>query len=153
LAQATDAATVFGFICALAEYEREPGAVRVDVPTLARQLAEQPPPFECLLAEQDGESVGLALFFHSYSTWRGQRGLWLEDLFVLREHRQRGVGSALLRRLAKLAHERDCGRFEWSVLDWNEPAIAFYRALGAEVLDRWRICRISDAALERLADG
>ena len=151
LAEPEDAALVFDFVCALARYEREPDAVKVDAATLARHLAETPPPFECLLAELDRVPAGFALFFHSYSTWRGQRGLWLEDLFVLERFRRRGVGRALLRRAAAIAVERQCGRFEWSVLDWNQTAIAFYEQLGAEVIERWRICRVSDSALQRLA--
>jgi GNAT superfamily N-acetyltransferase len=150
-AAVSDAGCILRLIRALAEYEREPNAVQVDEATLARQLAEQPPPFECLIAELDGEPAGFALFFHSYSTWRGKRGIWLEDLFVLPEARRRGIGKALLQRVAALALQRDCARFEWSVLDWNAPAIEFYRALGAELLGQWRICRVSDQALERLA--
>jgi GNAT superfamily N-acetyltransferase len=149
-ATADDAACILAFIRALAEYEREPDAVQVDADTLARQLQQQPPPFECLIAELDQVPVGFALFFHTYSTWRGKRGIWLEDLFVLPDARRRGVGAALLRRVAALALERDCARFEWSVLDWNTPAIDFYRGFGAQVLQAWRICRISDAALTRL---
>jgi GNAT superfamily N-acetyltransferase len=148
-----DAACILRFIRALAEYEREPDAVEVDEATLAHQLAAQPPPFECLLAELDAEPVGFALFFHTYSTWRGKRGIWLEDLFVLPEARRRGVGAALLRRVAALALERDCARFEWSVLEWNTPAIAFYRSFGAQVLEAWRICRVSNEALEQLGRG
>ena len=149
----SDAASVLELIRALARYERMPDAVEVDEPTLRVQLSERPPPFECLLAERDGAVVGFALFFHSYSTWRGKRGVWLEDLFVLPEVRRTGIGRALLARVAALALERNCARFEWSVLDWNEPAIAFYRSLGAEVLGEWRICRISDAPLAKLAAG
>jgi GNAT superfamily N-acetyltransferase len=149
-ATAADAACILGFVRALAEYERAPDAVEVDAETLARQLREQPPPFECLIAEQQGAPVGFALFFHTYSTWRGKRGIWLEDLFVLPEARRHGIGTALLRRVAMLAVERDCARFEWSVLDWNTLATEFYRGLGAEVLPAWRICRIADAALARL---
>ena len=148
-----DAAIVLELIHALARYERMPDAVEVDEATLRRQLAERPAPFECLLAEHEGRVVGFALFFHSYSTWRGKRGIWLEDLFVLPEARRAGVGRALLARVAALALERNCARFEWSVLDWNEPALAFYRSLGAGVLAEWRICRISDAALVALAAG
>jgi GNAT superfamily N-acetyltransferase len=150
-ATAADAATVLDFIRALAVYERQPDAVQVDEPTLRSQLAAAAPPFECLLAELDGRAVGFALFFHTYSTWRGRRGLWLEDLFVLPDARRRGVGEALLRRVARLALERGCARFEWTVLDWNAPAIAFYERLGASVLQEWRICRVSDAALTTLA--
>jgi len=146
-----DAATLLRFIRALAEYERMPDAVQADEPTLAAQLAMLPPPFECLIADVDGVPVGIALFFHSYSTWRAKRGLWLEDLFVLPEARRRGVGRALLQQIAAVARERDCARLEWSVLDWNELAIDFYRSLGAEVLGQWRICRISDAPLAQLA--
>ena len=148
----SDAASVLALIHALAHYERMPDAVQVDEATLCAQLAERPPPFECLLAEQAGRVAGFALFFHSYSTWRGKRGIWLEDLFVLPEARRTGIGRALLARVAALALERNCARFEWSVLDWNEPAIAFYRSLGADVLAEWRICRISDAALTSLAN-
>jgi GNAT superfamily N-acetyltransferase len=148
-----DAACILGFIRALAEYEREPEAVEVDEATLARQLRERPPPFECLIAELAGRPVGFALFFHTYSTWRGKRGLWLEDLFVLPEARRQGIGAALLGRLAALALERDCARFEWSVLDWNTPAIDFYRSVGAQVLERWRICRITGAELTQLGQG
>jgi GNAT superfamily N-acetyltransferase len=150
-ANADDAEIVLRFIHALAEYEREPQAVRVTAETLRQQLASAQPPFECLLAYDDGVPVGFALYFHSYSTWRGQRGLWLEDLFVLPEARRRGVGRALLQRVAALAVERDCGRLEWSVLDWNQPAIDFYRSLGARLMDEWIICRVTDDALQSLA--
>jgi GNAT superfamily N-acetyltransferase len=148
-----DAATVHRFILGLAVYEREPGAVRVTPEELRVQLAGADPPFECLLAEADGVPVGFALFFHTYSTWRGCRSLHLEDLFVLEEHRRRGVGRALIARLAALARERGCARLEFAVLDWNAPAIAFYQALGAESLGDWTTYRLSDAALDALARG
>jgi GNAT superfamily N-acetyltransferase len=148
-----DAALLLGFIRALAEYEREPNAVEVTEATLHEQLACKDPPFECLVAEIDGEAAGFALFFHSYSTWRGRRGIWLEDLFVLPDKRRHGVGRALLQRVAAIAVERDCARFEWNVLDWNEPAIAFYKSLGAKMMDQWTMCRVSDAPLQRLAAG
>jgi GNAT superfamily N-acetyltransferase len=151
LAGPEDAPTLLHFIRALAAYERMPDAVEVDEPTLRQQLSAADPPFACLLAEDAGSALGFALFFRTYSTWRGKPGIWLEDLFVLPEARRRGIGRALLMRLAQLAHERGYARFEWSVLDWNQPAIDFYRRLGAEVLDQWRICRISDAALVELA--
>jgi GNAT superfamily N-acetyltransferase len=148
-----DAEVVFRFIQALAEYERMPDAVEIDAPTLAHQLAEERPPFECLLAYIDGEPAGFALFFHNYSTWRGKRGIWLEDLFVLPAARRHGVGKALLRRVAGLAVSRGCGRLEWSVLDWNEPAIDFYRTIGAAILPEWKLCRMSGAPIETLAGG
>lgn len=158
-ADVDDAETMLRFIRALAEYEDEPGAVEVDAETLRRQLAERPPPFECWIARFEkrkgakAEPIGFALCFSTYSTWRGKRGLWLEDLFVLPEHRGRGVGRKLLKHVARLAVERDCGRLEWSVLHWNTSAIAFYERMGAERLHEWTICRISRDALSALAAG
>jgi len=149
-AYADDAAVVLGFIRALAEYEKQPEAVEVSEATLRQQLGETPAPFEALLASDDGRAVGFALFFHTYSTWRGKRGVWLEDLFVLPDERQRGVGRMLLARVAAIAVERGCARFEWSVLDWNRLAIGFYKGQGAQLLDEWRICRVSNEALEQL---
>ena len=151
VASAADAKSILSFIHALAAYEREPAAVEVTEAELREQLSEPVPPFECLLAEVDAVPAGFALFFHTYSTWRGRRGIWLEDLFVLPTQRRRGVGRALLQRVAAIALERNCARFEWSVLDWNQPAIDFYRSLGAQMMDEWTICRVSHAALERLA--
>lgn len=150
-ADESDAALLLRFIRGLAEYEREPDAVQATEERLKQQLASSQPPFECLLAHVDGVAAGFALFFHSYSTWRGRRGIWLEDLFVLPETRRRGVGRALLQRVAALAVERACGRLEWSVLDWNQPAIDFYRSLGAKLMDEWTICRVADDALVTLA--
>ena len=146
-----DAETVLGFIHALAVFENEPDAVEATPETLRRQMSQERPPFECLLAEWDGEAVGFALFFPTYSTWRGRPGMYLEDLFVPEEHRGRGVGRGLLRRVAAIAVERGCARFEWAVLDWNEPAIGFYEKLGAEVLPDWRVCRVTGKSLDRLA--
>lgn len=145
-----DAATILAFIRDLADYEREPDAVEVTEAELAAQMREPIPPFECLLAEEDGEPLGFALFFHTYSTWRGRRGVWLEDLFVPPAHRGRGVGAALLTELARIAVDRGCARFEWSVLDWNEPAIRFYRSLGAQPQDEWTRWRLDGAALATL---
>jgi GNAT superfamily N-acetyltransferase len=150
-AEPADAATIHRLIVALASYEREPTAVVVTVDELAAQLASRPPPFECLLAEEGGEARGFALFFHNYSTWRGRRGIWLEDLFVPVEHRGRGIGKLLLRELARIAVDRGCVRLEWAVLDWNQPAIDFYRSLGATPLSEWTLFRLSDAALAALA--
>jgi GNAT superfamily N-acetyltransferase len=142
-AKPADAGTVLRFIQALADYEKMPHAVETTVETLTSQLASSPPPFECLLAEEGTTPVGFALLFHTYSTWRGRRGIWLEDLFVLPEWRRKSVGRTLLDRVVSLAKERGCGRVEWSVLDWNQPAIDFYRAYGAALLDEWRICRMT----------
>jgi GNAT superfamily N-acetyltransferase len=146
----SDAGIILGFIRGLAEYEREPSAVKVSEATLRAQLSSERPPFECLIAEDSGAPAGFALFFHTYSTWLGKRGVWLEDLFVLPEKRRLGIGRLLLQRVAAVAAERDCGRFEWSVLDWNESAIAFYKSLGAKLMDEWTICRVDGSALQAL---
>ncbi len=148
-----DAEQIHRFVCALAEYEKEPDAVEATPEDLRSQLASERPPFECLISEWDGRPVGFALFFQSYSTWRGRAGLYLEDLFVEPEERGRGHGLALLRRLAALAVERRCARLEWAVLDWNEPSIRFYRALGAEPMDEWTTYRLTGDALSSLAEA
>jgi GNAT superfamily N-acetyltransferase len=150
-ARPDDAAAVHALIRGLAEYEREPDAVDVTVAELARQLEQSPPPFECLIAERDAAPVGFALYFTSYSTWRGRPGLYLEDLFVPPEHRGEGVGRALLEELARRTVARGGARLEWSVLDWNEPAIRFYERLGAEPLGEWTTWRLTDDALRSLA--
>jgi GNAT superfamily N-acetyltransferase len=108
---------------------------------------------EALLAEDEGTAVGFAVFFHNYSTFVGRPGLYVEDVFVCPEHRRKGHGRSLFRELARIAVDRGCARFEWSVLDWNEPAIAFYRSLGATVMPDWRICRMTGAALSGLASA
>jgi GNAT superfamily N-acetyltransferase len=146
-----DAELIHRFIVALAEYEREPAAVEVTPPVLRAQLAERPAPFECLIAELDGEPAGFALFFHNYSTWRGKRGIYLEDLFVDPARRGHGVGKALLAHIAAIARERDCTRLEWAVLGWNAPAIGFYERLGAKPLDEWTTFRLTGDALAALA--
>ena len=147
-----DLDTVIELIHALAEYEHEPDAVRLDREELRRHLFGARPYAEVLLAESEaGENAGFALFFHNFSTWEGKPGVWLEDLFVRPEHRRGGYGRELLRAVARLAVERGCARFEWSVLDWNEPAIAFYRSLGAVAMDEWTTYRITGSALEELA--
>ncbi len=150
-----DASTLHRFICELADYEREPDAVEVTPQQLREQLEQANPPFECILAEEpDGPAPiarGFALFFHNYSTWRGRRGLYLEDLYVPPEHRGTGIGRLLLATLARLATERGCARLEWSVLDWNAPAIAFYRQLGAQPMSEWTTFRLTDEPLATLA--
>ena len=146
-----DAPAVHALINALAEYEREPDAVESTPDVIRKQLADPRPPFECLLAEADGEVVGFALFFPTYSTWLGRQGLWLEDLFVLESYRRRGIGRALLTSVAQLAVARGYGRLEWSVLDWNEPALAFYRRLGAVPLDTRTMHRVTGESLRSLA--
>ena len=150
-AVAQDIDVILTFIRALADYERLAHAVKVDRDTLARYLFGPRPMAEVLIADHDGASVGFALFFHNFSTFEGRPGLYLEDLFVLPEARGLGAGKALLARLAGLAIERDCARLEWSVLDWNAPSIAFYRALGARPMDEWTVQRVDGDALVALA--
>jgi GNAT superfamily N-acetyltransferase len=150
-ATAADAEVIHRLVAALAVYEREPDAVRNTPDVLRAQLADPRPPFECLLADEDGVARGFALFFPTYSTWLGKPGIWIEDLFVLEAHRRRGIGRMLLGRVAQLAVERGCGRLEWSVLDWNAPALAFYRRLGAVAMDEWTIHRVTGDTLRGLA--
>jgi len=138
----------------LAEYEKLTHQLQVTEQTLGVHLFGQRPVAEALVAEgRDGQLIGFALFFVSFSTFLAKPGLWLEDLFVLADQRRHGVGTALLRALARIAVERDYGRFEWSVLDWNEPAIRFYERMGASVLADWRTCRVTGDALRELGSG
>jgi GNAT superfamily N-acetyltransferase len=146
-----DVSTIFGLIQGLAEYERLSDAVVGSEDLLREHLFGARTFAEVLLAEVEGRAVGFALFFHNYSTFLTRPGVYLEDLFVLPEERGRGYGKALLAGLARLAFERGCGRLEWSVLNWNEPSIQFYRALGAVPMDEWTVNRVTGEALERLA--
>lgn len=147
-----DLDTIIELIHALAEYENEPDAVRLDRDALRGHLFGERRYAEVILAETArGESAGFALFFHNFSTWEGRPGLYLEDLFVRPELRGNGYGLALLAELARIAIERGCARFEWNVLDWNEPALQFYHHLGAKPLDEWTVHRIEGEALEKLA--
>jgi GNAT superfamily N-acetyltransferase len=153
LATRDDVPLILDFIRALAEYEREPDAVLATESMLETELFGERPGAEVVIAEADGQPAGFALFFHNFSTWLGRRGLYLEDLFVRPEFRGRGVGLVLMTYHAKLAVERGCGRFEWSVLDWNTPAIDFYRSLGAVGLEEWTVQRLTGEALQKLAAG
>lgn len=146
-----DLDAIITLIRGLAEYEREPDAVTLDPEELRRHLFGQRPYAEVILAEDQSATIGFALYFHNFSTWMGKPGIWLEDLFVMPEYRGRGHGKALLVELARIAVERGCGRFEWSVLDWNEPSIAFYKSLGAVPMDEWTNYRVTGDALERMA--
>ena len=145
-----DVALILRFVRELAEFEREPDAVKATEESLNHALFGERSA-EAVIAEQDGEPMGFALFFHNFSTWTGRKGLYLEDLYVTPEARGSGVGTALLRHLAGITLDRDCGRFEWAVLNWNTPAIDFYTAMGAESLDEWRIRRVTGDALVKLA--
>ncbi len=146
-----DLPVVHRMIRALAEYEHLAHLCVARREDLEEALFGARPAAEVLLAEKDGENAGFALFFHTFSTFLGRRGLWLEDLFVVPAHRRQGCAKALLRALAAIARERDCGRFEWTVLDWNAQAIAFYESLGATVLPDWRVVRVVGPALATLA--
>lgn len=148
-----DVPEILGFIRALAAYEREPEAVFATEEGLLRDGFGPNPFYFCLMAELDGRSAGFALYFFNYSTWLGRPGLYLEDLFVPPELRGQGVGKALLQRVAAIALEKGCQRLQWEVLDWNTPAIDFYRAMGAEFLDEWRNVRLSGDAIRRLAEA
>ena len=150
-ARGDDAALVLSFIRGLAEYERAPNEVVATETDIRATLEADPKRAEVVLAFDGEVPVGFALFFHNYSTWLGRAGLYLEDLFVQPEHRGRGHGRRLLAHLAAIARERGCGRMEWSVLDWNEPAIGFYRSLGAVPMSEWTVHRLTGDALEALA--
>lgn len=146
-----DVPVLFNLIQALAEYELLSHAVTGNAEALQEHLFGAKPYAEAILAEYAEQAVGFALFLYNYSTFLTQPGIYLEDLFVLPEYRRQGIGKAILTYLANLAVERGCGRLEWSVLDWNEPAIAFYRRMGAAILDDWRICRVTGDSLAQLA--
>ncbi len=146
-----DVALIFQFIRELAIYERLEHAVTGNESDLHAALFGARPACEVLIAELDGSAQGFALFFHNFSTFLTRPGIYLEDLFVRESARGAGLGIALMRHIAKLAVERGCGRFEWSVLDWNEPSIRFYRQLGAIAQDEWTVQRLSGDALQALA--
>ncbi len=146
-----DTGRILAFIRELAEYEQLAHEAVADEAGLARQLFGDTPRAEVLIAEVDGEAAGFALFFRNFSTFVGKPGLYLEDLFVRPQYRGLGLGKRLMVRLAKIAQDRDCGRFEWSVLDWNTPAIDFYRSLGAVGMQEWTVQRVAGDALAALA--
>jgi GNAT superfamily N-acetyltransferase len=140
-------------IVALAEYERAPDAVTGSPELLDDALFGEKPTAEAAIAEHDGQRIGFALFHGTFSTWECRPGIWLEDLFVMPEHRRGGAGEALLRHVAQIAVERGCTRLEWVALDWNEPALTFYEKLGAEVLEDWLQHRLDGARLRAFAAG
>ncbi|MBX3155380.1 MAG: GNAT family N-acetyltransferase [Deltaproteobacteria bacterium] len=151
-AVAADTPVILAFIKDLAEYEKLSHEVVADEAQLRATLFGTRPAAEVLIAEAGGEPVGFALFFQSYSTFLGKPGLYLEDLFVRPQARKRGIGAALMSALARLAVQRDYGRFEWSVLDWNAPALDFYRSLGAAPMSEWTVQRLTGAPLAQLAE-
>jgi GNAT superfamily N-acetyltransferase len=147
-----DVPQILAFIRALAVYEREPDAVVATQADLLRDGFGPNPFYFCLIAESESVSAGFALYFFNYSTWLGRPGLYLEDLFVHPQFRGLGIGKALLQQVAAIAVEKGCPRLQWQVLDWNTPAIEFYRAHGAEFMDTWRTVRVEGEALRQLAE-
>ena len=147
-----DAEEIFSLIQELALYEKLTHQVTGSVTALAEHLFGTPAYAETLVVERQGQLIGFALFFRTYSTFLTQPGLHLEDIYIKSAHRAQGLGTELLQAVAKIAVERQYGRLEWTVLDWNEPAIAFYRKMGADILPDWKICRVSDQALRAIAN-
>jgi len=148
-----DVPIILELIRALATYERAPNEVTATENQLVDVLFGKKPAAEVLLAFENETPIGFAVFFHNFSTWLGRPGLYLEDLFVRPEHRGKGYGRTLLIHLAKIARDRGCGRMEWAVLDWNEPAIEFYKKLGTKPLDEWEIFRLNREGIARLAEA
>jgi GNAT superfamily N-acetyltransferase len=149
----SDIPVILELIRALATYERAPDEVIATEQNLTDVFFGKKPAAEVLLAFENERAVGFAVFFHNFSTWLGRPGLYLEDLFVRPEDRGKGYGRALLVRLAKIARERGCGRMEWAVLNWNEPAINFYRKLGAKPMNEWTVFRLTPDDIAKLADS
>ncbi len=151
-ATASDAPVILSFIKKLAVYEKLADEVTATEDTLRETLFGERRYAEVIIGYHRNEPVGFALFFHNYSTFLGRPGIYLEDLYVDEQHRGKGFGKALLAHLARLTKERNCGRLEWSVLDWNEPSINFYKSLGARPMDDWTIFRVTGEALDKLAN-
>lgn len=148
-----DVTHIQSMIVELAVFEKLEHLVVATEEKLHEGLFGPQPACEAIVGEADGDVVTFALFFHNFSTFLTKRGLYLEDLYVRQSHRGKGYGTRMLKHLARVAVERECGRFEWSVLDWNAPAINLYKSMGAEVLPDWRICRVTGASLDALAQG
>jgi GNAT superfamily N-acetyltransferase len=152
-ARREDSALIFALVKELADYEKLTAEVDATEEQIVAALFADSPRLYCDIAEWDGEPAGFAVWFLNFSTFRGRHGLYVEDIFVRPAYRKRGMGKALMARLAARCVEQGYARFEWAVLDWNAPAIAFYRSIGAEVLNEWRICRLSGKALRTFAQG
>lgn len=150
-AEPTDSVRILQFIKALADYERMSDEVIATEETVKKTLFGPKAYAEVIFAELDGQAVGFALFFHNYSTFVSKPGLYLEDIYIYPEYRGRGIGKMMMTYLAKLAIDRDCGRFEWSCLKWNKPSLDFYASLGAEAMDEWVTLRVSGEHLKSLA--
>ncbi len=150
-AKISDVTAIYQLIVDLAVYEKEPNAVVASPADIQDNLFGANPVAYCHVAEVDGKVVGIAIWFLNYSTWLGKAGLYLEDLFVNPEYRGKGLGLELMKTLAQLCIDRGYERFQWWVLDWNEPSINFYKAIGAEAMDEWTVYRLSGSALKRFA--
>lgn len=151
-ARSADNTLIFEFVCELAHYEKLGRAVDATPEMIAAALFAKEPRVFCDIAEWDGVPAGFAVWFLNFSTFRGRHGIYLEDLFVREVYRYRGIGRALMARLAKRCVDEGLARFEWSVLDWNAPSIKFYKSIGAQIMDEWKICRLSGDALQSFAD-
>ena len=147
-----DAGLIMQFITELAIYEKAEHEVVATEDDIKLTLFSEDATAHALICTLDGQPAGFAVYFYNYSTWLGKNGIYLEDLYVTPKYRRNSVGKALLKHIAKIAVEKDCGRFEWSVLDWNEPAIQFYKSLGAKPQDEWIIYRLTGEPLQKLAD-
>ncbi|ABC32103.1 Histone acetyltransferase HPA2/related acetyltransferase [Hahella chejuensis KCTC 2396] len=152
-ATADDAALILRFITELAIYEKAEHEVKTNAEEIQQSLFGPDSSTHALICSVNGEPVGYAVYFFNYSTWLGKHGIYLEDLYISPECRGAGAGKALLRHIAKIAVAKGCGRFEWSVLDWNEPAINFYKSIGAKPMDEWVIYRLTGDALTTFANG
>lgn len=150
-AEPTDVVAIHELLMELAEFEKITHIVEATPTSTRIALFGDKPSAEALVAEIDGATVGTAIFFHNYSTFVGRQGLYLEDIYIRPDHRSSGIGMAMLVELAKIAAERNCGRMEWTVLDWNTRAISFYEKIGAEILDEWRIVRLGSEGIAKLA--
>jgi diamine N-acetyltransferase len=150
-ARPDDSALIFALVRELADYEKLTHEVDATPEAIAAALFAREPRLFCDIAEWNGEAVGFAIWFLNFSTFRGRHGIYLEDIFVRPAYRKKGIGRALLARLAARCVEQGYARFEWSVLDWNKPSIDFYRSIGAQVMDEWKICRMSGEALKVFA--
>jgi len=150
-AQPADSALIFALVCELADYENLQGEVDATQEEIAAALFADEPRVFCDIAAWDGAPAGFAMWFQNFSSFRGRHGLYVEDLFVRPEFRGRGVGKALMARLAARCVEQGLARFEWAVLDWNAPSLAFYKSIGAQVMDQWKLCRLTGTALHEFA--
>jgi GNAT superfamily N-acetyltransferase len=150
-ARPADSALIFALVCELADYENLQSEVDATPEEIAAALFAPQPRIYCDIAEWDGEPAGFSVWFLNFSTFRGRHGLYVEDIYVRPEYRGRGIGKALMQRLAQRCVEDGLARFEWAVLDWNAPSIAFYKSLGAVMMDEWTLCRVGGPALSSLA--